>query len=543
MMRRRFTPSGLVVALLGFVLTRSTVTFALSGSTTTFILGSVVPLVLGLALSAFGVALAVGAFERTYVQTIAGWTVLGAGAIALLVITTVYGAARQLLGQGKLIGIFSNVLIGGSVGGALTGVYAAQSRSYERELLNRQNRLIVLNRLLHDRVMNAVTVIKGSIPILREQVHAGAGTDGGPDSVGAITKKVEAIEGTMSSVRDLAEPHPDSELKAVEVAEVVEAALERARERHPEATFVAEEVPSDVSVHANHRLADALYQLAINGAEHTRDDQPRVMLNVTVENETVTFSVTDEGPGLPEPEQGALEANTRIAENDGPTAGLGLYLVQLSVRAVRGAIDTEVDEQGTTVSITVAQPDDSGMAPSAVPQGSVVGVVPERLAAISLVAVGAGLVMAGYVQGTVGAVPVIGALYGAQNIVVGMLTHEFHSLVFGLIYAALLAGGAARYAEQWSGRVGVGVAWGGALWLVASGIIMPVWLNLVGMPAPLPDLGLHSLGAHLLWGLVLGVGDHASEAGGLPRCLRSGWQRLMRWGTGDRAPKWTVLSL
>ncbi|PSQ77176.1 MAG: hypothetical protein BRD33_02465 [Bacteroidetes bacterium QH_6_63_17] len=59
MMRRRFTPSGLVVALLGFVLTRSTVTFALSDTTLAFVVGNLTPLVLGLSLSAFGVALAV----------------------------------------------------------------------------------------------------------------------------------------------------------------------------------------------------------------------------------------------------------------------------------------------------------------------------------------------------------------------------------------------------------------------------------------------------------------------------------------------------
>jgi len=147
--------------------------------------------------------------------------------------------------------------------------------------------------------------------------------------------------------------------------------------------------------------------------------------------------------------------------------------------------------------------------------------------------------MGGYVQFTVGAMPIIGALYGAENVVVGALTHEFHSLVFGLVYAAILGAVPSSYGNGWSGRVGMGVAWGGALWLVASGIIMPVWLNLVGMPAPLPDLGLHSLGAHLLWGGVLGAGDHASREWDLPRRIRSGWNRLMQWGQASTpAPRW-----
>jgi len=550
-MRRRFTPSGLVVALLGFVLTRSTVTFALSGTTLAFVVGNLAPLVLGLSLSAFGVALAVGTFEQWYVRTIAGWTALGAGTIGLLVVATVYGSARHLLGEARVIGIFSNVLVGGSVGGALTGVYAAQGRSYERKLLNRQNRLVLLNRLLHDRVMNAVTVIKGSVPLLREQVRAGAGAEraeaeGAPDSVGAIVEKMEAIEETMSSVQDLAEPGSRAALEAVDVSTLVEEVLGRARKRHPDATFVAEGVPPGVSAYANRRLADALYQLAVNGAEHARQEAPRVALKVEAGGETVTLSVIDEGPGLPKRERQVLEQGATIAGSEGPTAGLGLYLARLSVQAVRGTIETDVSERGTAVSITVGaavgaarRDEGAGTAPQTTTSKPGVGIAPERLAAVALVSLGAGAIMGGYVQFTVGAMPIIGALYGAENVVVGALTHEFHSLVFGLIYAAILGAVPPSYGNGWSGRVGMGVAWGGALWLVASGIIMPVWLNLVGMPAPLPDLGLHSLGAHLLWGGVLGAGDHASREWDLPRRIRSGWNRLMQWGQASTpASRW-----
>ena len=35
-------------------------------------------------------------------------------------------------------------------------------------------------------------------------------------------------------------------------------------------------------------------------------------------------------------------------------------------------------------------------------------------------------------QLSVGSVPVIGALYGAENVWVGWITHAFHSVVFGL---------------------------------------------------------------------------------------------------------------
>jgi hypothetical protein len=40
---------------------------------------------------------------------------------------------------------------------------------------------------------------------------------------------------------------------------------------------------------------------------------------------------------------------------------------------------------------------------------------------------------------------------------------------------------------------------------VAAGIIAPVWLRLLGNPAPIPNLSISLLWAHLTWGLTLGV--------------------------------------
>lgn len=254
-MQKTVNPSGLVVALLGFFLTRYTVTFALSDAPVPFLIGSVAPLVLGLSLSAFGVALAVGAFKGWYVRTIAVWTVLGAGSIGLFVLATIYGTDRSFLWGRRAVGAFSNILIGGGVGGALTGVYAAKNRAFQRELLNRQNRLVILNRLLHDKVMNAITVIKGTAPMLREEGPSG------PGSVEAILEKARSVEKVMGSVRDLAEPGQDAELRSTDAAEAIEAALAQARERHPEATLVAQDLPSGPSVYANHRLVDVIYSI------------------------------------------------------------------------------------------------------------------------------------------------------------------------------------------------------------------------------------------------------------------------------------------
>lgn len=45
---------------------------------------------------------------------------------------------------------------------------------------------------------------------------------------------------------------------------------------------------------------------------------------------------------------------------------------------------------------------------------------------------------------------------------------------------------------------------------------MPLWLNLVGIATPIPNLSPNSLLAHLLWGVVLGAGYHVSQQWPLP---------------------------
>ena len=331
------------------------------------------------------------------------------------------------------------------------------------------------------------------------------------DAVEAILEKVQSIEAVMSSVSDLAEPGQEAERRPVDVAGAIETALQQERARHPDATIVAGCLPSDVSVYANHRLVDVVCQLLANGVEHAGTDEPRVTVDVNTGPDTVTISVADEGPGLPDRNREALEKGTTISEHGDPTTGLGLYLVRLFVRVFRGSVQTEVTDEGTTVSIALERVTESATAESSAPaDASVVGVPPAQLGATALAALAAGVVMGAYTQFTTGLMPVIGALYGTDSLLIGGLTHEFHSLVFGLIYAGILTVLPRWWQTDWKRLVAVGAAWGTTLWFFASGLVMPFWLNLVGIPASIPTLSPHSLLAHLHWGAVLGIGHCVS---------------------------------
>ncbi|MFB6075164.1 MAG: hypothetical protein ABEJ89_09135 [Haloarculaceae archaeon] len=126
-------------------------------------------------------------------------------------------------------------------------------------------------------------------------------------------------------------------------------------------------------------------------------------------------------------------------------------------------------------------------------------------------ALAAGAVMAAAMERIADVIPVIGALYGVANPVVGLVTHEFHSVVFGLVYAGLIAGLPRSRTRHLREYLAVAVAWALTLWLVAAGVVMPVWLRLVGLAAPIPNLGLAPLVGHLVWALVIGGLYYAGE--------------------------------
>jgi len=114
--------------------------------------------------------------------------------------------------------------------------------------------------------------------------------------------------------------------------------------------------------------------------------------------------------------------------------------------------------------------------------------------------------------------PVIGGLYGVDHGAVGWVTHLFHSVVFGLLF---VAGVSALRTREWGGPFAnvqlerlpyvmlAGLLWGTVLWLVAAGILMPLWLRTVGIPASLPTLPPLGLVAHGFWGATLAIGYRA----------------------------------
>jgi hypothetical protein len=113
------------------------------------------------------------------------------------------------------------------------------------------------------------------------------------------------------------------------------------------------------------------------------------------------------------------------------------------------------------------------------------------------------------IQFIIGAMPAIGALYGAAGVIAaGWVIHMFHSAVFGAIYGAIASTGAFRRPmENIFAGTGLGVAYGIILWGSFLVFVWPSWLHAVHFPmAPsLPFVKLWPFAGHLIYGFILGI--------------------------------------
>lgn len=486
-------PGGVLVAALGFGITRVFVGGTLqTEATLPYVLTGIVPLVVGLLVTVLGVALAVGAFPRDYVATVARWTVTGTVGMLLILLVTALG--QMLQGTGGEVLDFSevliaNVVLGGTVGGVLIGDRSARNRRKNREIRRQVNRALLLNRLLKHEVINAAAIVDGHAELIKD------GTGARTESVSEIRAATDRIVATIGEVGTIVEG--DDTSARVDAATILEREIAAIRSENPSPVIEVEGPTSGIEVEADHRLALVFRELLDNAVRHATD---RVEVNLTRTAGTVEVSIADDGPGLPETQRELLLSGS-FPQYDDPSAGFGLGIVRLLVTLYEGTITLDQGLGGEGQRVTVALPRTS--------------VEPELTRAIGVTfpnlyrAIAAGIV-AGVGMGVVAAVttdflPVVGSLYGVTDPIVGWITHLFHSVVFALLFAAgcshprlsFVAGDPLR-------SVLAGLVWGAVLWLMAAGVIMPLWLQGIGIQAPLPNLPTPGFTTHAVWGILLG---------------------------------------
>lgn len=511
----RLEPGGLLIAMSGFGITRLFVAETLRiDAAIPFLIAGLLPLVVGLGLSVYGVVLAIGPFDPDYVNTIARWHVLGITAMAVVFGIT---AIDQLLRTGAItVGrdaplLVANVLLGGAIGGTLTGVQSGRALRQQREIRRSANRALLVNRLLQHEVVNAITIIGGHTDVL-------SSAEGDrPESTAAIRRAIDRIRDTIEEVGVVARDADQS--ARTDLERIVRAEVATIREEHDVDVDLAVDA-EDTTIVGDDRLSLVVRELLANAATH--GDSPSVAISERLH--ALELTVADGGPGLP-PRQRSLLETGAFPEFDDPSAGFGLQIIRLLVTQFGGTIRVSTGGSGdgcTEIAVAFPRTERERIRPESI------GLGVSTLIGALVAGLSGGVAMGAYFQFTAGILPVIGSLYGIESPLVGWITHLFHSAIFGLLFAAGI--GAPRLRRYASGPVGSGVLgllWGAVLWLVAAGILMPLWLGLLGIPAPVPNLSVIGLVAHAIWGIVMGV-THRLVSDADPARLLHQFRRRMR---------------
>jgi two-component system OmpR family sensor kinase len=502
-------PSGLVLAGVTFLLTRVVVAGTVFGAEMSPWMATLrfVPLVLGLALVVYGVSLAVSTHDRAYVNSVARWSVFGtAGMLVLLAIAVVDPAdPTATMADLESSVVVATGLIGGAAGGALLGRREATIERQRRRLDRQGDQAVLLNRLLRHEVLNALTAIRGHAELLVEG-------DDTERSLLAVRNNTERVARTVDDIGFLVRAASDDvALEAVSLDVMLREAADQIESTTHGASVSLPSV-EDLTVRADEHLSTVfaeLFHYAVNGRvarTGRRAVHPQPFLEdggseaeVTVEATEGTVRVRVSGPGLalgPTEREALL---TGLPEFDAPEAGYGVSVVRLLVDGYGGALSYTAAPPAVTVELPRTA------ATAVVRRSDQHGVAGRTLWWVTGAALAAGVAMGALFEVASGGIAIIGALYGVFTPAVGWVTHLFHSVVFGLLFAAALSHH--RLARLAGGPLTcavVGAAYGVGLWLVAAGVVMGVWLNLVGIAAPVPNLNPLGLAAHVLWGVVLG---------------------------------------
>jgi len=226
------------------------------------------------------------------------------------------------------------------------GIYTDITEQKERE-----RRLEVLNRVLRHNLRNDLTVVLG----LADELHDRTDDATHRDLLERLQAKAEQIASLSDRARDIERSvrRDDADTTPLDVTEVVESVAERYATQY--GTTIARSVPATRVEAADGRLGRVLGELLENSLEHA-GEAPTVSVAVDPSPETVSVTVTDDGPGIPDHELDVLTGSEPITQLS-HGSGLGLWLVIWVTESYGGTVRFENTAGGASVTLTLPRTD------------------------------------------------------------------------------------------------------------------------------------------------------------------------------------------
>jgi signal transduction histidine kinase len=243
------------------------------------------------------------------------------------------------------------------------------------ERKEREQRLMVLNRVLRHNLRNKLTVVTGYADHVESQLEA-LDVPGDIDPTRAKDRllsfplpealtSVQEIQGASGDLTALSQKVRQfgRTIEKVDVTDsipaepVISEIAEEYTQQYPTATITLD--IDDVRVKGNREFLQLVVgELVENAIQHNDRDEPGVELTVTADSDgRVAICVADDGPGIPDIEREVLREGEEGSLLHG--SGIGLWTIHWLVARVGGNVAIADNEPtGTVVRITVPRADD-----------------------------------------------------------------------------------------------------------------------------------------------------------------------------------------
>jgi len=213
----------------------------------------------------------------------------------------------------------------------------------------REQRLDVLHRILRHNVRQTSNVILGHGNALAAELDEPELADRATTIRKAADRLADWSERAGSL--DHALPPLDGHRTELDLVAAVDAAIDNVIDESTD-VVVERECPDEQWVRAHPSMQEGIEELLGNGIRHNDSAHPMLDVEIEATDETATLSITDNGPGIPDPERAVIERGRETPLEHG--SGLGLWLASWAVRASGGELSLRTDSSGTTVHISLA---------------------------------------------------------------------------------------------------------------------------------------------------------------------------------------------
>lgn len=216
--------------------------------------------------------------------------------------------------------------------------YAIESVRTRKELVRREQRLQVFNRILRHNLRNDLNVVLGYADTLHDEVP-----DAKPEADIIRRKATDLIE-ISEKAREVGKTldSEDRTKKQIDITACVERTCSEFHQTYP-AAQIELSLPDTALVYADKTLEAAISEVLENAVEHNDNEQPTVELTVAADHgddhDWFELTVADDGPGIPEEEQTVLLEGEETALHHG--SGLGLWLTNWIVGKFGGELTFE----------------------------------------------------------------------------------------------------------------------------------------------------------------------------------------------------------